>query len=145
MNGVRRSVLYKEDILVGIFADIKTAVVKTGQGNESRPGLRQALKHFPNAKMIIGAGIAYSNDRNKCLFADVLVSKQIENFVQTKVEKGIITNQGERRMVGNRVKKIFTTQGACKQWEIKKKFKCTKLNTEMARKLEHQKSMLVVL
>ena len=62
----------------------RAAVVRTGQGNDCRDELMKAFTEwFPNAQVIIGAGIAYANNRKR-KFADVLISDQIENFVQYK-------------------------------------------------------------
>ena len=60
---------------------------------------------FPNGKAIIGAGIAYANNRKR-KFADVLISNQVENFVQYK--KGDeITNRGPREEIDANVQIIF--------------------------------------
>ena len=68
--------------VIGWFAGYRAAVVRTGQGNKCRDELMKTLtKSFPNGKAVIGAGIAYANDQKR-KFADVLISDQIENFVQ---------------------------------------------------------------
>ena len=58
--------------VIGWFAGYRAAVMRTGQGNKCRDELATALtKSFPNGKAIIGAGIAYTNNRKR-KFADVL-------------------------------------------------------------------------
>ena len=67
---------------MGGFAGYRAAVVRTEQGNDCRDELMKALtKRFPNAQVIIGAGIVYANNQKR-KFADVLISDQIENFGQ---------------------------------------------------------------
>ena len=62
--------------VIGWFAGYRAAVVRTGQGNKCRDELMKALtESFPNGKAIIGAGIAYANNRKR-KFADVLISNQ---------------------------------------------------------------------
>ena len=112
----------KPGSVIGCFAGHKAAVVWTGQGNECRGDLREALtKSFPKARVIIGAGIAYASDQ-KYKLADVLISNQIENSAQTKILDGKITNRGAREPVGPNVKKIF--ENPAKIWSGRKHFTC---------------------
>ena len=72
--------------VVGWFAGYRAAVVLSGQGNKCRDELMKALtESFQNGKVIVGAGIVYTNNRKR-KFADVLISDQVENFVQYKKE-----------------------------------------------------------
>ena len=108
--------------VIGWFAGYRAAVVRTGQGNKSRNELEVALtKSFPNSKVIIGAGIAYANDRKRKL-ADVLISDQIESFVQYKKEGDEITNIGPREEIDTNVQRVF--ENPAKDWTDMKYFVC---------------------
>ena len=73
--------------VIGWFAGYRAAVVRAARRNKCRDELMKALtESFPNGKAIIGAGIAYANNRKR-KFADVLISDQVENLVQYK--KGV--------------------------------------------------------
>jgi len=110
------------DSVIGCFAKCKAAVVRTKQGNECRDELRDALtKSFPNAQVIIGAGIAYANNRER-KFADVLISDQIENFVKTRVEGDGVINYGPREQIGFKVKRIFENRAS--DWSDLETFRC---------------------
>ena len=112
--------------VIGWFAGYRTAVVRTGQGNKCRDELTTALtKSFPNGKAIIGAGIAYANNR-EYKFADVLISDQIENFVQYKIVDGEITNRGPREQIDPNVQRVF--ENPAKDWTVMKHFACTDYN-----------------
>ena len=112
--------------VIGWFAGYRTAVVRTGQGNKCRDELTAAVtKSFPNGKAVIGAGIAYANNQ-ECKFADVLISDQIENFVQYKIVDGEITNRGPREQIGPNVQRVF--ENPAKDWTDMKHFACTDSN-----------------
>ena len=75
---------------------------------------------FPNGKGIVGAGITYANNR-KHKFADVLISNQVENFVQYK--KGDeITNRGPREEIDPNVQRIF--ENPARDWTDIQCFPC---------------------
>ena len=118
-----QSIIYPQvGSVIGWFAGYRTAVVRTGQGNKCRDELTVALtKSFPNGKGIIGAGIAYANSQ-KCKFADVLISDQIENFVQYKIVDGKITNRGPREQIDPNVQRIF--ENPARDWTDMKHFPC---------------------
>ena len=103
-----RPIIYPQvGSVIGWFAGYRAAVVRTGQGNKCRDELMKALtESFPNGKVIIGAGIAYANNRKR-KFADVLISDQVENFVQYKKEGNEITNRGPREEIDANVQRIF--------------------------------------
>ena len=118
-----RPIIYPQiGSVIGWFAGYRAAVVRTGQGNTCRDGLMKALtKSFPNGRVIIGAGIGYANDR-KCKFADVLISDQIENFVQYKKEGDKITNRGPREEIDPNVQRVFVD--SARDWTGMKCFTC---------------------
>ena len=108
--------------VVGYFAGYRAAVVRTGQGNECRDPLTRALTtSFPNARVIIGAGIAYANTRER-KFADVLISNQIENFVQCKIVDGEIKNRGPREKITPNVERVF--KNSARDWTDMEEFPC---------------------
>ena len=111
------------DSVIGCFANCKAAVVRTKQGNECRDELRDALtKSFPKCQAIIGAGIAYANDRKR-KFADVLISDQIENFVKTRVEDDGVMNYGPREQIDFKVRRVF--ENRARDWSDFRSFLCT--------------------
>ena len=108
--------------VIGWFAGYRAAVVRTGQGNKCRDGLMKALtESFPDSQVIIGAGIAYANNRKRN-FADVLVSDQIENFVHYKKTGDEITCCGPREEIDPTVQRIF--EDSAKDWTDMKHFIC---------------------
>ena len=108
--------------VIGWFAGYRAAVVRTQQGNKCRDELTEALtKLFPNGQVIIGAGIAYANNRKR-KFADVLISDQIENFVQYKKEGDKITNRGPREEIDANVQRVF--ENPARDWTDMEKFLC---------------------
>ena len=102
------SIIYPQvGSVIGWFAGYRAAVVRTGQGNKCRDELTKALtESFPNGKVIVGGGIAYANNRKR-KFADVLISDQVENFVQYKKEGNEITNRGPREEIDPNVQRVF--------------------------------------
>ena len=124
INLPSRPVVYpRPNRVVGLFASYKTAVVRTQMGNECRQQLRIAVKNdFPGSKMIVGAGIAYANSHDR-KFADVLISKQIENFVPYRIKNGEITNRGPREAIDENIQEFFLNS-AC-DWSDRGHFPCT--------------------
>ena len=118
-----RSIIYPQiGSVIGWFAGYRAAVVRTGQGNKCRDELTKALtESFPNGQVIIGAGIAYANNRKR-KFADVLISDEIENFVQYEKKRNKITNQGPREEIGANVQRIF--ENPARDWTDMKLFPC---------------------
>ena len=119
-----RSITYPQvGSVIGWFAGYRAAVVRTGQGNKCHDELRTALtKSFPNSKAVIGAGIAYANDKKR-KFADVLISDQIENFVQYMIVDGKITNRGPCEQIDPNVQRVF--ENPARDWTDMKSFTCT--------------------
>ena len=118
-----RPIIYPQiGSVIGWFAGYRAAVMRTGQGNKCRDGLMKALtESYPNAKVIIAAGIAYSNDQKR-KFADVLISDQIENFVQYEKAGSMFTNCGPREEVDPNVQRVFENSG--RDWTDVKHFIC---------------------
>ena len=122
-----RPIIYPQvGSVVGWFAGYKTAVVRTEQGNKCRDELMKALtESFPNGRVIIGAGIAYANDRKR-KFADVLISDQIENFVQYRKEGDKITCHGQREEIEPNVQRVFVNPA--RDWTDMQCFTCADSN-----------------
>ena len=121
-----RPIVYPQTgLVVGWFAGYRAAVVMTEQGNKCRGILIEALtciESFPNAQVIVGAGIAYANDRT-CKLGDVLISDQIETFLPYKQKDGEIKNRGPREPVGPNVTRVFINPA--KDWSDRKYFTCS--------------------
>ena len=117
------SIIYPQvGSVVGWFAGYRAAVVRTGQGNKCRDELTKALtESFPNGKVIVGAGIAYANNRKR-KFADVLISDQVENFVQYKKEGDEITNCGPHEEIDPNVQRVF--ENPARDWTDMEWFSC---------------------
>ena len=68
-------------IVVGTFAGLEAAIVKTSQGEECKEDLKTAFQIFKSAKLLLGLGICFGlrdNPAKKDLkFADVLVASEI--------------------------------------------------------------------
>ena len=118
-----RPIIYPQvGSVIGWFAGYRAAVVRNGQGNKCRDDLMKPLtESFPNGKAIVGAGIAYANSR-KHKFADVLISDQIENFVQYKKEGDEITNRGPCEEIDANVQRIF--ENPARDWTDMQCFPC---------------------
>ena len=122
-----RSIIYPQmGSVIGWFAGYRAAVVRTGQGDKSCDELTTALtKSFPHGKAVIGAGIAYANDREH-KFADVLISDQIENFIQYEIVDGKIKNHGPREQIDPNIQRVF--ENPARDWTDMKHFLCTQDN-----------------
>ena len=84
------------NIVVGMFAKIKTALIQSDVGARSDEFIKDAIDAFPNAHFVIGVGVCYAFDRSKHQLGDVLVSKQICDLADSKFTKsGRIQNRGE--------------------------------------------------
>ena len=106
---------------LGWFAGYRAAVVRTEQGRKDHNNLETALiELFPNVQVIIGAGIAYANRKQK--FADVLISDQVEFIVQHKEKGDEITNQGSCQEIDPDIKKVF--QDSARNWSDMASFTC---------------------
>ena len=119
----RHSIIYLQvGSIIGWFAGYRAAVVRTGQGNKCRDELMKTLtESFPNGKVIVGTGIACANNR-KLKFADVLISDQVENFVQYKKEGDEITNRGPREEIDPNVQRVF--ENPARDWTDMQWFSC---------------------
>ena len=107
---------------VGMFGGYKAALVRTGMGEKCWKGIECALGDFPNAKAIIGVGVAYGNDRKKCKLGDVLVSKSIVDMSSVKFEQdGSVTPRGSNISMKEDLQTIF-----CRETKsFAMKFTCT--------------------
>ncbi len=120
----------KSSCVLGKFAGYRTAVVTTGQANECRHPLSEAVESFPNAQAIIGVGIAYANSKD-LKYGDVMISKHIEDCVQVKFHDGKIINRGQRPRVRASVEEIFCRN--VESWGLHKPFHCSRDRISSAR------------
>ena len=95
-DSFERAVFYpKPNMVVGMFAMKKTALIQSDVGINSTPFIKEAINFFPNALYVIGVGVCYAFNPN-CKFGDVLVSKQICDLRNAKFKKnGKIENRGQ--------------------------------------------------
>ena len=98
-------------IVVGTFADIDAAVIKTEQGAKCITELEFVFKNvFTNAKLLLGLGVCYGLKNNfakhDLKFADVLVGKEIDAILTPKF-KGTMDPRGEVKAVPESVQRLF--------------------------------------
>ena len=115
-------------ITLGMFGGYKAAMIQTEQGARARRDIRDALKHFPNAKVIMAVGVLCGLDRNKCKLGDVIVSEFIDGVANYKFAKDgrilITPSSGRHKPVSRNLVHTFARGEAT--WGAKGGFKCTK-------------------
>ena len=94
-------------MVVGKFAGIKTALIKTLQGRDVAEYIQDAIDAYPNAVCVIGVGVCYAFNKDYKL-ADVLVSNRICDFANSKFNNGKIENRGSSIPLLRKLEKIFT-------------------------------------
>lgn len=95
------------NMVVGMFANKKTALIQTDVGANCGSYIKEAIYTFPKAQYVIGVGVCYafSPEQN---FGDVLVSKQICDVTNLKFKKnGEIEDRGQTIDVVPELKKLF--------------------------------------
>lgn len=98
----------KPNIVVGMFAKRKTALIQSDVGDRSGSFIKEAIEFFPNAQYVIGVGVCYAFDSSKYKFGDVLVSKQICDLTNLKFKKrGKIEDRGQTIDVVDDLKAMF--------------------------------------
>ena len=75
-----KPVKFDENTVIGMFAEHKTALIRTEAATNAYHRLHEALKNFPKVKYIISAGVCYAFDEEKCKINDVIVSKEVIPF-----------------------------------------------------------------
>ena len=95
-------------MVVGKFADIKTALIRTKPGREVARYIQDAIKAYPNAVCVIGVGVCYAFNKKDYKLADVLVSDRICDFVNSKFNNGEVENRGPSIPLIHELEKIFT-------------------------------------
>ena len=114
-------------ITLGMFGGYKSALIQTEQGARSRKDLKEALKHFPNAKVMMAVGVlcAYSSERK---FGDVIVSDFIDGVANYKFARDgrilFTPCSGRHKQVSPNLVRTFGRGAAT--WGAKGGFKCTK-------------------
>ena len=94
-------------MVVGMFADKKTALIQTDVGENAGIMIAKAIEAFPQAVYVIGIGVCFAFDKTKCQLGDVIVSKQISTFANMAVELSRFENQGEIVAVSDELQRIF--------------------------------------
>ena len=108
-------------MVVGVFANKKVVLIQTDPGESCEEMVKETISCFPTAQYILAVGVCYGFDREKHLLGDVLVSKQISDFKNSKVKAdGTIENRGETKDVAVFLSKVF-----CKRCIFSPPFKVT--------------------
>lgn len=98
----------KVGMVVGMFADKKTALIQTDMGEDAGEFIAEAIGTFSSAVYVIGVGVCYSFDRSKFRLGDVIVSKQVANLAKTKFDaQGRVENRGQIVAVVDDLQRIF--------------------------------------
>lgn len=88
LGNFEKAVFYPNpNMVVGMFADKRTALIQTDVGAHCSLYIREAINKFPLAQYVIGVGVCYAFDSEKFKFGDVLVSKQICDVTNLKFKK----------------------------------------------------------
>ena len=73
----KKTVEYSDFEVIGVFAGIKVALIKTEAGLKCREYIREVLGTYPNIDFIIGVGVGHAFSKEECSLGDVLVAKRI--------------------------------------------------------------------
>jgi nucleoside phosphorylase len=94
---LEKSVFFpKPNMVVGMFANKKTAVIQTAMGGKCNFYIDEAITAFPEAQFVIGVGVCYAFDSEKHKLGDVLVSDKICDLANLKfTKKGKIEDRGQ--------------------------------------------------
>ena len=95
-------------MVVGKFAEIKTALICTMPGREVAQYIQEAIDEYPNAVCVIGVGVCYAFNKRDYKLADVLVSNRICDFANSKFNRGEVENRGISIQLIHKLEKIFT-------------------------------------
>ena len=97
-------------IVVGTFAGVDAAVIKTEQGAKCKTELEAVFENVcTNATLLLGLGVCYGLKKEHDLkFADVLVGKKIEAIQTPKFgADGVMDTRGEVKVTPRSVQKMF--------------------------------------
>ena len=96
-------------IVVGTFAGVEAAVIKTEQGVKSKTELEAVFENVcTNATWLLGLGVCYGLKKKHDLkFADVLVGKKIEAIQTPKIADGTMDTRGEYKVTPRPVQRMF--------------------------------------
>lgn len=108
-NNFKKAVMFPNpNMYVGKFVGIETALIQSKPVRGVTRLVRDAIKAYPSAKLVIGVGLCYAFDREKYNFADVVVSETIRDFQTFKLNaKGEVENRGQAVDVVHELKEIF--------------------------------------
>ena len=95
-------------MVVGTFAEKKTALIQTDAGASCSDFVEDAITTFPNAQFVIAVGVSYAFDTSKFKLGDVLVSNKISDLANLKFdENGEMRDRGNTIDVVYGIRKIF--------------------------------------
>ncbi len=95
-------------IVLGTFAELNVALIRTEQGSKIRDDIEKAIKMFPNAICILSIGICYSMDNQKYKPGDVLISNKINDLENFKFRAdGKIEDRGQVINIIDQLLRIF--------------------------------------
>ena len=99
-------------IVVGTFAGLDAAVIKTEQGPECTNGLQAVFKNVcTSAKLLLSLGICYGLKNNfakhDLKFADVLVGKEIDAILPPKTTSNRIEPRSRVKVIPKSLQKVF--------------------------------------
>lgn len=104
-----KAVFYPEaNMVVGMFANKKTALIQSDVGANCSSFITEALNIFPSAQYVIGVGVCFAFNPEIIKLGDVLVSKQICDVTNLKFKRnGKIEDRGQTINVVDDLKKLF--------------------------------------
>ncbi len=126
-----RPIVYPETgFVVGKFAGIKIALIKTEAGSKCRDYIQDAIERqfYPNAKIVIGVGVCYAFDKKKFGLADVLVSNKISDFADSKFDGEEVENRGQTIDVQFKLCKIFCNDTSCAPYQVSSTGRTSKIH-----------------
>lgn len=107
-------------VTLGKFSGCMAAIAWTHHEDSCMRDLRKVLGFFPNAKALIGLGVAFGMDRKAVHFCDVIVARQIVDYAERpKMVEGKLLHRGQILSTKKTLTNIFCKN--TRDWE----FRCT--------------------
>ena len=98
----------KVGMVLGMFAEKKTALIQTKAGEGAGDFIEDAIKTFPSASYIIGIGVCFAFDESKYKLGDVIVSEKINDLANFKFDaEGRVEDRGQAIDVDNDLYRMF--------------------------------------
>ena len=80
-------------MFVGKFAEKEVVLIKTKPGRQCKDKVKEAINKFTTAKYIIAAGVCYAFGSKEQMLGDIIVSKHITTFRNSRRERDTINNR----------------------------------------------------